>query len=270
MDAASSRGIDEIRALKEAVGVLPFKTKYKVYIIDEVHMLTAEAFNALLKTLEEPPEHVIFILATTEIDKVPDTIVSRSQHFEFRPIPEEDIQKMLEKIAKEEGIKPDAEALGIIAALSEGSLRDAEGILEQALAFSEKVTGEEVRRILGIPARELLEDFLLSLIAKDAKTALNIIHKAAEANVDIKNFTRLLIKFCRFLIYLKLDKGYEKEFAKFLSPQETSFLKMFAEKHELGDFENLLLKLSDAYPLFKFSYLPELPLELAVLKITQK
>ncbi|MDP3762778.1 MAG: DNA polymerase III subunit gamma/tau, partial [bacterium] len=118
MDAASSRGIDEIRSLREAVQVLPFKARYKVYIVDEVHMLTNEAFNALLKTLEEPPSGVIFILATTELEKIPDTIVSRSQHFEFRPIAEEEIQSALAAIAKQEGLEIDPEALGIIAALA--------------------------------------------------------------------------------------------------------------------------------------------------------
>src|SRR3989304_1883688 len=104
MDAASSRGIDEVRSLREAVQVLPFKARYKVYIMDEVHMLTNEAFNALLKTLEQPPPHIIFILATTELEKIPDTIVSRSQHFEFRPIAEEEIQSALPPPPKQEGL----------------------------------------------------------------------------------------------------------------------------------------------------------------------
>src|SRR3989338_8420740 len=143
IDAASSRGIDEARELREAVRVLPLRSPYKVYIIDEVHMLTKEAFNALLKTLEEPPEHAIFILATTELHKVLDTIVSRTQHFEFHKISIPDIISELKKICREENIKIEDDAMKLIAFFSDGALRDAESILFQISTLGEKNIKEE-------------------------------------------------------------------------------------------------------------------------------
>src|SRR3989344_864463 len=142
IDAASSRGVDEIRSLREGIRSLPFRAKYKVYIIDEVHMLTKEAFNALLKTLEEPPAHVIFILATTELEKVLDTIISRTQHFEFRKIAIPDIVRELKKIATAEKITIDDDALKLIAFFAEGSLRDAENILFQMAGLGQKSVKE--------------------------------------------------------------------------------------------------------------------------------
>ena len=269
IDAASSRGIDEIRALRDGVRVLPFKTKYKVYIIDEVHMLTKEAFNALLKTLEEPPEHVIFILATTELDKVPETIVTRTQHFEFRKIGEEDLQKALELIVKKEGVKVESEVLNIIAILAEGSLRDAQSMLDQALAASASELGaKELRGIFGVPEQELLEKITTALLEKDAKTALKLIHQGSEENLDQRAFLKLLIRNFRFLLYLKLDSNYEKELKTFLPASELSSLQVLAQKYQVKDFENILNHLNNAYPLLKVAYLAQLPLELAVLKIT--
>jgi len=270
IDAASSRGIDEIRSLREGVNVLPFKSKYKVYIIDEVHMLTAEAFNALLKTLEEPPAHVIFILATTEIDKIPETIISRAQHFEFRLIGEEELQSALAHIVAEEGLKAEVEALGLIATLAEGSLRDAQSILDQALVYASSgvILRDDVAEIFGIPSRELLEKLTLAFLEKDTPTALKSIHKASEANKDMKAFFKLLIRNFRFLMYLKLDLNYEKELQKFLAPDELAFMKATRDKFELKEFESVLNQLHASYAFLKISYLPQLPLELAALKIT--
>ena len=268
IDAASSRGIDEIRALREGIRVLPFKAKYKVYIIDEVHMLTKEAFNALLKTLEEPPAHVIFILATTELDKVLDTIISRTQHFEFRKIGEEDIQKALDQIIKKEKVKLDAEVINIISVLAEGSLRDAESMLDQALSASSGDFGpDEIRAIFGVPTRELLENMTKALLEKDIKTALSIVHKGAEEGLDQKAFLKLLIRNFRFLLYLKIDSKYESELAKFLPESELSILKKMAGESEVKKFEIILTNLNNTYPLLKVAYLPQLPLELAILKI---
>ena len=268
IDAASSRGIDEIRTLREGIRGLPFKAKYKVYIIDEVHMLTKEAFNALLKTLEEPPAHVIFILATTEIEKVLDTIISRTQHFEFRRIVEEDLQKALEIIVKKEKVKIDPEVTNIIAVLAEGSLRDAESMLDQALSASTgEVGADEIRAIFGVPARELLDKITKALLTKDAKTALNIIHAGFEQGLDQKAFLKLLIRNFRFLMYLKVDPNYEKELAEFLPEIELSNLKDLSKAHDIKNIETILNHLNNSYPLMRLAYLPQLPLELAVLKI---
>jgi len=212
IDAASSRGIDEIRALKEAVEPLPFKSRYKVFIIDEVHMLTKEAFNALLKTLEEPPRHVIFILATTEIDKVLDTIISRTQHFEFRKIAEEELELALKKITEKEKIKIDSESLGILSVLAEGSLRDAQSMLDQVLSFSEgSVDATQVRDIFGLPSRERINGMVESFLRKDAKTSFKIVREAMAENMDSAALFKLLIRNFRFLIYLKIDREFEEE-----------------------------------------------------------
>jgi len=164
IDAATNRGIDQIRELRESVHYAPSKGKKKVYIVDEFHMLTKEAFNALLKTLEEPPTHVVFILATTELDRIPQTILSRCQKFVFRRIPKPLLVKTLKDICEKEGVECEEEALELIAIASEGCLRDAESLLEQAIAFGNgKVKVEEISDFLGIlTGKELLEILKLS------------------------------------------------------------------------------------------------------------
>lgn len=163
IDAASNRKIDEIRDLREKVNLLPAQAKYKIYIIDEVHMLTKEAFNALLKTLEEPPKHVIFILATTDFYKLPLTIVSRTQHFSFRPIPNELIFKHLKDIAKKEDIDIEDEALKIIAEHGQGSFRDSISLLDQFSSSNEKITKERILDSLGLPDEKEIQEIIFIL-----------------------------------------------------------------------------------------------------------
>ena len=148
IDAASNRGIDDIRELREAVNTLPFESPYKVYIIDEVHMLTKEAFNALLKTLEEPPKHIVFILATTEIEKLPETIVSRCQVFSFKKPSQKILKELVLNLAKKEGFKIESSSADLIAILGDGSFRDTQGILQKILSFSKdkKISAEEIGR----------------------------------------------------------------------------------------------------------------------------
>lgn len=269
IDAASSRGIDEIRSLREGIRSLPFKAKYKVYIIDEVHMLTKEAFNALLKTLEEPPAHVIFILATTELEKVLDTIISRTQHFEFRKIGEEDIQKALDIIVRKEKINVDEEILSIISVLASGSLRDAESMLDQALAASAgELDPEQIRKLFGVPARDLLLSLTKAILEKDIKSSLVIVRLSVEEGVDQKSFLKLLIRNFRFMLYLKIDANFENELANFISEAELGAMKNFTKENDIKKFEIILNNLNDAYPLLKIAYLQQLPLELAILKIT--
>lgn len=160
IDAASNRRIDEIRDLRDKVHIAPSSAKYKVYIIDEVHMLTKEAFNALLKTLEEPPAHVVFILATTEVHKLPDTIISRTQRFTFKPVDRKAVIKHLKSIAKEEGIKVNDEALGLLADHGGGSFRDSISLLDMAGNTSEEVTVDTIRQMLGIAPQEAIEALL--------------------------------------------------------------------------------------------------------------
>jgi DNA polymerase-3 subunit gamma/tau len=177
IDAASNRRIDEIRDLRDKVNITPVEAKYKVYIIDEVHMLTKEAFNALLKTLEEPPAHCIFILATTEAHKLPETIISRTQRFNFKPIAQSAARTKLDVIAKQEKIKIDKEALDLLAEYGEGSLRDIEGLLDQLSASRQQITEKEVRGLLGIPASQAIDELLHSIETGNIKTALSSLEK---------------------------------------------------------------------------------------------
>ncbi len=275
IDAASSRGIDEIRALREAVNFSPLQSKVKVYIIDEVHMLTKEAFNALLKTLEEPPSHVVFILATTELEKVPETIVSRCQNFSFRKIPENILMKAVVSIAKKEGAGIDEEASGLIALSAEGSFRDAFGLLDQILSLGDKnkdrkITGAEAREFLSIPAREMTEDFILSLIGKDAEKGLAIISRAVEQNMDVNVFLKLVLRDIRFMLLLQLSPSASAQLKNILSEREFKFLEDNKNIPKEGDLERALKIFLDAHEIKSRSYLSQLPLELAFLKTIEE
>lgn len=176
LDAASNRGIDEIRRIRDAVGYRPMEGKYKVYIIDEVHMLTKEAFNALLKTLEEPPSHVVFVLATTNLEKVPPTIISRCQVFEFRNIPDELIEKRLQEVARAEGIDIDDEALRFIARRAAGGMRDALTMLEQVWKFSEgKIDLETVHRALGLIPIQVVRDYVNAILSGNVRKVFTVL-----------------------------------------------------------------------------------------------
>ncbi len=190
MDAASNRGIDHIRELRENVRFAPMRARYKIYIIDEVHMLTTESFNALLKTLEEPPSHVVFILATTEMHKIPETILSRCQSFAFRRFSLKEIQARLTYILKEEKKEYEEEALFPIAEKADGSMRDAISLLDQVAAFAgkEKMTVAMVGIVLGIPRQELFFEFLDSIRNRNTKTAFHIIHTLSEEGQNLRRF----------------------------------------------------------------------------------
>ncbi|MEW6619772.1 MAG: DNA polymerase III subunit gamma/tau [bacterium] len=204
IDGASNRGIDEIRELRERVKFLPAKAKYKVYIIDEVHMLTNEAFNALLKTLEEPPPHVIFVFATTEPHKVPQTILSRCQRFDFKRIPISEICKLLKYIAEEEKIEIDDLTLISIAKAAEGSMRDAESILDQVVSYcGDKVSQEDVVTILGIVKQEVLFTFCEAIIAASANKIIQLLNEIIDKGLDLSQFVRELMMHLRNLLIIK-------------------------------------------------------------------
>ena len=180
IDAASNRRIDEIRDLRDRVSVAPTSAKYKVYIIDEVHMLTREAFNALLKTLEEPPAHVVFILATTEAHKLPETIVSRTQRFTFKPVPLEQVVGHLRAIAKEENIKITDDALALIAAHGEGSFRDSISLLDQAAGSEGEIGAEQVQALLGTPPLEAVQELAAALLEHNAPSVIAVLSRLHE------------------------------------------------------------------------------------------
>ena len=184
IDAASSGRIEEVRDLREKTKLMPISLKYKVYIIDEVHMLTTESFNALLKTLEEPPEHIVFILATTEIHKVPATIISRCQRFSFKSIPLEQLQSHLAMIAQSEKIKIDAAALKLLAEHAQGSLRDALSLLDQLASLSQKIDAALVENILGLPPQAIIENILQALLGNQVQDLVKAYRELSGQGVD--------------------------------------------------------------------------------------
>jgi DNA polymerase-3 subunit gamma/tau len=201
IDGASNRGIDEVRDLREKIKYMPVDGKSKVYIIDEVHMLTTPAFNALLKTLEEPPAHAVFVLATTEPHKVPVTILSRCQRYDFRRIPTALIQEHLSKLVEQEGWSLDAESLALIAREAEGGLRDAQGFLDQVVTFGgEQVTPSEVARILGVTDRSALLSALAAIINRQGPILLELIDDLYNQGHDLKRFYQDLVQYARHLL----------------------------------------------------------------------
>lgn len=205
IDGASNRGIDEIRTLRENVKFAPSYGRYKIYIVDEVHMLTSDAFNALLKTLEEPPEHVKFIFATTEIQKVPATILSRCQRFDFKRIQVEIIMANLKSICEKEGLKANEEALFAIAKASQGSMRDSLSILDQLSALSDKgIDAADVFSMLGMVEIEFLFDLTDALIARSCVKALDIFNQIIERGKDIKQLGKDLTEHFRHLMIVKV------------------------------------------------------------------
>ena len=268
IDAASSRGIDEIRALREAVRFSPMQGKVKVYIIDEAHMLTKEAFNALLKTLEEPPVHAIFILATTELDKMPETIISRCQNFSFRKISEEVLKKAMKNIAQKEGFEIDDEAAGLIALCAEGSFRDAQGILDQMISLGEKnITEETARRFLSAPSREIIEKFITAVLEKKAESGLEAIAAGMEKNIDIKILYKMILRDLRSAILLKLAPAAKKQIQDSYGEKEFKFLEKCKDSAKPGELEKALKIMLEYYETRSRSYLSQTPLELALLEI---
>ena len=210
IDAASNRGIDEIKALRDQLAFTPVDCRYKVYIIDEVHMLTTEAFNALLKTLEEPPAHVIFILATTDPHKIPATIHSRCQRFDFRRVTVEEITAHLAMVAKGSGITADEEALRLIAVQSEGGMRDALSLLDQCGVMDKQVTAATVRQVLGIVGRDALRELVAAIGRKDAAVALAQLEQLLAQGKDPRQVLVELAEYLRALLLYQAVPGYNE------------------------------------------------------------
>ncbi|PWM76776.1 MAG: DNA polymerase III subunit gamma/tau [Phascolarctobacterium sp.] len=210
IDAASNRGIDEIRDLREKVAFAPVSGRYKVYIIDEVHMLTTEAFNALLKTLEEPPPHVIFILATTEPHKIPATIHSRCQRFDFKRVTDADIVKRLREVADGSGIAADDDALQLIAVQADGGMRDALSLLDQCGVMAERVTAETVRSVLGIVGREALRELVKAVGEGQVPKALELLETLLAGGKDVKQIITELAEYLRAVLLYKASPDYRE------------------------------------------------------------
>lgn len=247
IDAASTRGIDDIKELRENVRYLPMQGRYKVYILDEAHMLTTEARNAFLKTLEEPPGHNIFILATTELQKIPYTILSRCQRFDFRRIPEKEITLQLEKICREDGIEFDEGVFQSIAVEADGSLRDAESLLEQIIAYCGKhISLKDVVNIIGVVETEILHDIVRSVVEQRLKNGLELIESTIDEGYEANQVYKGLISLLRNMMIIKVCDGLpsflpmsEAEY------QRTTVLLKDLEYYEIQNMLHYLLKSED-------------------------
>ena len=270
IDAASNRGIEDIKLLREGVRVSPFDSKYKVYIIDEVHMLSKDAWGALLKTLEEPPKHVIFILATTELHKVPETIISRCQVFTFKKPTEKVLKNVLENVAKKEGFELDTGSAELLAVLADGSFRDALGELQKVLNFSKgkKIKMEDVEKITGAPKTILVNNFISAIAEKDLDKGISTVRKATEANLDMKLYFKLIIQKFRMAIILRYAPKLKTEMVGDLSDTDIEFLEKLIKEDKAGMLRSgALSTLLEAYENMDNAFVAELPLELALVKI---
>lgn len=268
MDAASNRGIDDIRELKEAVYTVPYESKYKVYIIDEAHMLTKEAFNALLKTLEEPPEHVVFILATTEEEKLLDTILSRCLVFRFRSPSRAVLAETVIDVAKKEGFTLPPEAADLIAVAADGSFRDALGVTQKVIMASlNKICDvDEVATIIGAPKRAIISKLLQSFHSKDVKGGLEAVAEAVTTHADMKLLTRILLEHVRTVMLLRNQPTESDSILSSYNVDTREMLSGFAKEATTSLNSHLLLRLINSYEQISRSPLPYLPLEIALVE----
>lgn len=259
IDAASHTGVENIRQLREEIRLAPTRASHKIYIIDEVHMLSTGAFNALLKTLEEPPEHVVFVLATTEIHKVPETIASRCQQFDFVRISQDDIVEKLIQIAKIEGVILEQEAAKTIALAAEGGLRDAESMLAQVMANEDtSITAEEVEKICSLSPQQSVMQFLLEIASKNTPAALTSIQTTVDSGLSVENF----IKSCLYTLRQALLARVENH-----SRSQNPLFDELTQKMSINRLLTAIEELLTSSNKVKLSFLPQLPLEIAVVRL---
>lgn len=271
IDGASNRGIDEIRELRETVRFKATQGRYKVYIIDEVHMLTTEAFNALLKTLEEPPESVLFVFATTEPQKIPATILSRCQRFTFRRIPSDIIVNRLTEVSEKEGVEVEAGALRLIAETAQGGMRDALSLLDQAIAFSEAtVTTKIVEEMLGLTDASVLRNLFAVLAKRELAEGLALIQSATNEGKDLMHFMESALQVARTLLIIKADKEAPLQSGEILLSMERNESLSLANSLENQFLVRTIEVLAEAIQKGKQTADPELFFEIALVKLTEE
>ena len=266
IDAASNRGIDQIRELREMVRYAPAGSRYKVVILDEAHQLTDEASNALLKTLEEPPEHVIFILATTQPEDLVDTIKSRAQLFQFRSLSFKEIAEEIERITKIENLSIEPGAVAVLARAAQGSLRDGLSLLEQAIAYcGDKITDAQVRELLGVVAESVLDEFVGAIEAQSAERALKLVHRLIADGQNLQHFCREAIRHVRNLLVVRVC-GAESDLVAAPADERPRLAEQSAKfgEEDLTRFFNILLGADED---LRRKPDPRLHLELALLKL---
>ena len=266
IEAASNRGIDEMRDLKENIRVAPSSLKHKVFIIDEAHQLTKEAVNALLKSIEEPPPYVIIILATTEIEKIPLTIASRTQTFHFKYVPLQKIIAKLKKIAEAEQIKISSEALELIASSAEGSFRDAESLLDQMISITgPEITVEEIEKTLGKIGFHKTTALAEKILKSKLEEAIKAVSEVNDLGYNLVQLTKDLILYFRKVAVLKYNPGMKSAFEKELMPEHLEKI-MEHSKFFTGNHIELLKNLIKAYGQMRYSQFPIIPLEIAIIE----
>ena len=266
MDAASNNSVEDVRDIREAVNFLPTKAKYRVYIIDEVHMLSTGAFNALLKTLEEPPKHVKFMLATTEPQKIPATILSRCQRFDFKRISNEDIIKRLKIVCEESKISISDEALNLIATLAEGGMRDALSILERCNQDGEdKIDEDKIRDLVGIPKITYIKQIVEAIINYDVDTSLKVIEEILKEGKDLNNLLWEIIKYVKDVLLFK-STGNIQTYTK----EEVEDIKILSEKISKEDLINLICNLSELENSLKMSTQKLIIFQAGIIKLCNK
>lgn len=272
LDAASNRGIEEAREIRENLSTLPFDSKYKVYILDEVHMLTPQAWNALLKSIEEPPAHVIFILATTEMNKVPDTIISRCQNFIFKKPSDTILADVVTSVAKSEGFDIAEGGAELIALLGDGSFRDTLSTLDKILssALSKKVSMESIVNATGAPHISLVEDFLTAISSGEIENAFGSIRKAVSQNLDMEVYMKMIISQMRYALILRYAPKMKSKLMNKLSEHDIDFLVNLVSTKSRFISSATLIILLDALSKMRNAFIRELPLELATIEILDK
>lgn len=274
IDAASHRGIDEIRELREGVKFSPTKNKYKVFIIDESHQLTKAAANALLKTLEEPHQHAIFVLATTEPQKMIPTIVSRCQRFDFRRLTVPEIKERLAFIIGREGVEMEQAALELIALNANGSVRDGESILDQVLTFSdtdEKIEADDIKELLGLVDIDLVSEFVDLLLEEKTSQAVKYINDLLGKGKDPEELTKALVDYLRKGLILKVTEAESRgeSTVSGLTKEEFEKLKEQVSQLDKEELSDVLELFGEAQNKMRYASIPQLPLELAIVDICE-
>ncbi len=260
IDAASNTSVEDVRKMREKIGLSPSQGKFKVYIIDEVHMLSTAAFNALLKTLEEPPEHSIFILATTEINKIPATVLSRCQRYEFRRIPVNHIVVQLEKIVQKESLQISSDALVLIARQATGSLRDAISLLDQLTSSGEAVDLQSAQEILGTSASQAVIDLAFSVVDKNAVNGLTALHGALDGGTDPRQFARQLVDHFRGILLILLGNTEQVD----ASPDQKQVMQVQSSRSDARSLVEYIRLFNAAASDNRNSWQPFLALEMAL------
>jgi len=264
IDAASNNSVEDVRLIRDEVFYMPSVAKFRVYIIDEVHMLSIGAFNALLKILEEPPKHVIFILATTESHKLPATILSRCQRFEFKQISVADITERLNKIADENGSITDEDAMEIIARSADGALRDAISILDQCMDGTSRITKELVSDVIGLPREQILYDIIAAIAERDFPNCVEIIDQIAKSGKDLAQFISVLVRIFRDIMIAKTVCGSAENY---LVSRDSAKLKEFSEKFEKQRLAEIVEYLSELEASLRWATMPRIIIEVGMLKL---